>query len=251
VHNRGNSYDGGAPASTRVQHQRSGCRHVQHDELPGRVQREPDDARSLYALLTGRVTSITGTARLDAETGKYVYLGDTEQKARQFSIAAYASDSWRVTPTLTLNAGLRWDVQLPFVPVTQTYSTIHAGGPVRHLGHRFRSRRPRLQLFQPGNVGGKAQPQYYPFTCRHQGLQHNYDEHRLQRRLRVASERAGAASSARSSAAPIRPRIRAGYSMTYNVERFDRFTGIAGANPGGTTSPATRNATTLLPGVPG
>lgn len=37
--------------------------------------------------------------------------------------------------------------------------------------------------------------------------------------------------------------LRAGYSMTYNAERFDRFTGSVGSNPGGTIS-ANRNATT-------
>ena len=33
------------------------------------------DARELYGLLTGRVTSVTGQAALDAETGKYVAFG--------------------------------------------------------------------------------------------------------------------------------------------------------------------------------
>ena len=74
-------------------------------------------------LLTGRVTAVTGTARLDAATGKYVYLGDLAQKSKGYAIGAYASDSWRASSTLTLNGGLRWDVQLPFTPVSQTYST--------------------------------------------------------------------------------------------------------------------------------
>src|SRR5690606_16859788 len=90
--------------------------------FPGASNATLNSARSLYGLMTGRVTSINSTARLSAETGKYVYNGDLTQKARQFSFAMYASDSWRVTPTLTVNAGLRWDVQLPFVPVTATYS---------------------------------------------------------------------------------------------------------------------------------
>ncbi|MGE3344106.1 MAG: carboxypeptidase regulatory-like domain-containing protein, partial [Vicinamibacterales bacterium] len=91
--------------------------------FPGASTAQLNDARALYAILTGRVNAINGTARLDAATGKYVYLGDLTQKAKQYAFAAYASDSWRVTPTLTLTGGLRWDVQLPFTAVTPTFST--------------------------------------------------------------------------------------------------------------------------------
>ena len=38
----------------------------------------------------------------------------------------FAQDSWRVTPTLTLNGGLRWDVQMPFSPVNDIMSSVDA-----------------------------------------------------------------------------------------------------------------------------
>ena len=92
--------------------------------FPGASTANLTEARSIYALLTGRVTAVTGTARLDAATGKYVYLGDLLQKSRhELASTLYAQDSWRVTPTLTVNDGLRWDVQLPFTPLTNTWST--------------------------------------------------------------------------------------------------------------------------------
>ena len=81
------------------------------------------EARNIYAILTGRITGVNGTARLDANTGKYVYLGNLYQASRMDSADLYAQDSWRITPALTLNYGLRWDVQLPFTPVTNTWST--------------------------------------------------------------------------------------------------------------------------------
>jgi outer membrane receptor protein involved in Fe transport len=127
--------------------------------FPGASNAQLNNARSLYGLLTGRVTSIPATARLSAATGKYVYNGELEQKARQFSYAMYASDSWRVTPTLTVNAGLRWDVQLPFTPVTQTYSTTSLEDLCGISGVGSGPDGRQCNLFQPGNENGKAQPQ--------------------------------------------------------------------------------------------
>src|SRR5690606_22256483 len=40
--------------------------------FPGASTDALNNARSLYGLLTGRVTAVNGTARLDADTGKYV-----------------------------------------------------------------------------------------------------------------------------------------------------------------------------------
>ena len=90
--------------------------------FPGATAAQLTEARNLYALLTGRVTSIAGTARLDSATGKYVYNGDLARKSRQNSFSAFVQDQWRATPTLTLNAGLRWDLHLPFTPADNTWS---------------------------------------------------------------------------------------------------------------------------------
>jgi len=210
--------------------------------FPGASTGNLNDARSLYALLTGRVSQITGTARLDSATGKYVYLGDSENKARQFSYAMYASDSWRVTPTLTLNGGLRWDVQLPFTPVSSTYSTIKLEDLCGISGIGSGPDGRACNLFQPGNVSGKAQPQYYPFEKGTKAYNINYAN--IGYNLGVAwrpNVQDGILRTILGS--PEQATFRAGYSLTYNQERFDRFTANAGSNPGGTTS-ATRNATT-------
>ena len=84
VHNRTNSYDV-VPAVTLGFNTTfdPAARHVQHDELPRRIHGEPDGgAQSLRELLTGRVSGMGNTARLDAATGNYVYLGDA-RAARQ------------------------------------------------------------------------------------------------------------------------------------------------------------------------
>ena len=50
--------------------------------FPGASATQLTAASNLYALLTGRVTQIGGNARLDAGTGKYVYVGPGLQEGR-------------------------------------------------------------------------------------------------------------------------------------------------------------------------
>ncbi len=90
--------------------------------FPGSSATDRNNARSLYALLTGRVTSIAGTGYLDGSTGKYVYLGDSTELAHQREMGFFVSDSWRVRPDLTVNAGIRYELQMPFVPLNSRYS---------------------------------------------------------------------------------------------------------------------------------
>lgn len=210
--------------------------------FPGATTGNLTDARNLYALLTGRVTSINGTARLDASTGKYVYLGDLTQKAKAFAAAAYLSDSWRVTPTLTINAGLRWDVQLPFVPVTPTFSTTTMEDMCGISGLGAGPDGRACNLFQPGTVTGKAVPTYIKYNPGDEAYRTNWKN--LGYNVGFAwrpNVQNGFLRTILGS--PEQATVRGGYSMTYNVERFDRFTVNAGSNPGGTTS-ANRNATT-------
>jgi hypothetical protein len=217
--------------------------------FPGASTAVLNNARSLYGLLTGRVTSIAGTARLNAETGKYVYNGELEQKARQFSFAAYASDSWRLSQTLTVNAGVRWDVQLPFVPVTATYSAPQLEDLCGISGIGSGPDGRACNLFQPGSVSGKAQPVYNAFTPGMKAYNTNYTN--IGYNLGFAwrpNVQDGWLRAVLGN--PDQATIRAGYSLTYNQERMDRFTGSLGANPGGTTN-ATRSNTAFCLVCPG
>ncbi len=105
------------------------------------------DARDLYALLTGRVFSITGQAALDAGTGQYVPFGNRRRAGKMDEYSLFAQDSWRVTPTLTLNGGLRWDVQMPFKPVNDIMSSVSYAAACGVSG--VRARWP-LQLLRAG-----------------------------------------------------------------------------------------------------
>jgi len=80
-------------------------------------------ARSMYGVLVGSITSLGGSAYLSDETNKYAFNGDAVNRGHYMEFGSFISDSWRVRPGLTLNYGLRWELQMPFVPGNDVYST--------------------------------------------------------------------------------------------------------------------------------
>ena len=206
------------------------------------------EARSLYALLTGRVTNIGGTARLSAASGEYVYLGDLNQKSRFDSMGLFAQDSWRVTPTLTLNGGARWEVIFPFQALTNTWSQSTMADLCGPSGIGSGPEGRQCNLFRPGTLPADAvqQPTYTLYTAGTPGYNTDY---------KSVSPNFGAAWRPNVQTGwlrtilgdPEQATVRAGYSMSFNRERVDRFTDVYGTNPGGTT-PATRStAQTAFP----
>src|SRR5262249_48986959 len=71
--------------------------------FPGASATDLNNARSLYAILTGRVTAINANARLDEESGQFVYLGNAFERSHQKEFGLFAQDSWRFSPNLTVN----------------------------------------------------------------------------------------------------------------------------------------------------
>jgi len=122
--------------------------------FPGASSTNLGDARNIYAVLTGRVNSIGATAYLDEVTNKYQYLGAEVRRARMREWGFFASDSWRVRPSLTLTYGLRWELQRPFRTINGVYSTATVADMwgVSGVGN----------LFKPGTLAGKT-PQFVQF----------------------------------------------------------------------------------------
>ena len=112
------------------------------------------DAANLYAVLTGRVSQFTRSLSLDEKSHKYV-AGPQVDRNRQREFALFFQDNWRTTPKLTLNYGLRWDVQLPFVNQNGTYSQVGLEGlyGISGVGN----------LFKPGTLTGIT-PKFLPVT---------------------------------------------------------------------------------------
>ena len=79
-------------------------------------------AQQLYSILTGRITAITGQGALNEDTGKYVYMGESLQRARLRDYGLFIQDNWRIKPNLSLNLGLRYEIQSPFEALNDSYS---------------------------------------------------------------------------------------------------------------------------------
>ena len=122
--------------------------------FPGASSTDITNAKNLYALLTGRVTTITANAYTSETTGKYTYLGDSIQRTRQRTAGFFAQDSWRFRPNLTINAGVRWELQFPFTAQNNNYTQSTYAGlwGVSGVGN----------LFKPGTLTGSV-TQFTPF----------------------------------------------------------------------------------------
>jgi hypothetical protein len=114
--------------------------------LPGANATDIARARGIYATLIGSVTSLSGFAAL-SESGQYSFQGTRVQRARLQEYGYFAADTWRVKQNLTLNFGLRWELQSPLVARNNVYANapIESIWGVSGVGN----------LFKPGTLTGK------------------------------------------------------------------------------------------------
>ncbi|HWP99121.1 MAG TPA: carboxypeptidase regulatory-like domain-containing protein [Vicinamibacterales bacterium] len=106
------------------------------------------NALALYALLTGRISAISGVHNVDERTHRYGPNPVVRREAQNVG-GVYFQDAWRLTPELTLNYGLRWEFTGPAHNTNGIYTS-----PAREhlLG-------PSRALFRPGTLDGVPDPQ--------------------------------------------------------------------------------------------
>lgn len=195
--------------------------------FPGASTAQITAARQMYALLTGRVSSINGDARL--EGGQYVYMGNSRQEARMRELDFFIQDSWRWKPNFTVNAGLRYGLQFPFAPLNNSYSTATLDSVCGTSGVNANGDgATACNLFQPGNIVNVT-PEYINFG---EGASaYNVDYNNFAPSLGFAwvlPNRDGVLGALLGDDAV----LRGGYALSYSRAGMNDFTGAYDDNPG-------------------
>ncbi len=125
-------------------------------------------------MLTGRVGGVTGQAALDPETNKYVAFAPRRREGNINMYSLFAQDSWRTTPTLTINAGLRWDLQMPFTAANDTMSAATMASVCGVSGLGDGGTYSKCNFAQPGASGG-AVPEYVQLTSGTKGYETDWN----------------------------------------------------------------------------
>ena len=115
--------------------------------IPGLRTADQTNVQALYALLTGRLSSITGVRNIDETTKQYGFNQITRREANRVG-GVYAQDSFRWRPNLTLNYGLRWEM----TGAASNSNEIYAAPTLADL------QGPSSAPFQPGVLTGVANP---------------------------------------------------------------------------------------------
>lgn len=202
--------------------------------FPGSTAAQRSEAAALYAQLTGRVTQITRTASLDPKTKQFAYQPFRDINYQR-ELGLYAQDSWRARPSLTLNYGVRWEID--FVPynsngvyTTAGYESVFG---VSGVGN----------LFKPGTFANTALPQFQLVTPDAKPYETSWRDFAPSFGLAWTVPTLDNKWLKRAFGDGGQTVVRGGYSIAYVREGFNTFHNMWGANEGPTLT-LTTNSTT-------
>jgi hypothetical protein len=117
--------------------------------LPGIVNTELTNVGALYNLLTGRVAAANFTRVVNPDTLRYDGVQEQNYTWTNSQMGGlYAQDRWRIRRSLTLNYGLRWEVQGP----------MKDGKSITAVPDLASLYGPSTRLFAPGSLSGNNNP---------------------------------------------------------------------------------------------
>ena len=187
--------------------------------FPGASAANITTAQNLYAFLTGRVTPDRAVTPALDSSGKYTYLGTGEQLGHLTEMAGFVQDQWRWKQNLTLNAGVRYDLQLPFVSENDSYTFADMAsicGVSGTSGDRLLQRVPGRQPARHAHGVPAVQGRHAVVQPRHE---------QLRAQLRRGVDAAGAAGLPRSTIMGEGDFVvRAGYLRSFSRPAIGDFT---------------------------
>jgi hypothetical protein len=182
------------------------------------------DAQNLYALLTGRIATVTSAVNVDARTHQFVPFNPVQLREAMTSFGMYFADSWRLSRSLTLNYGLRWDFQGDNENPNNIYTSptvLDLFGPSGSAGGNAPN------LFRPGSLNGLSNP-----AILQRSKAYNHDYVNPAPHIGVAWNPKFKSGLLARLAGDGKTVIRGGYSLSYYSEGLLNFTDLAGSNPG-------------------
>jgi hypothetical protein len=215
--------------------------------FPGASSGELSDARELYALLTGRVGTISAPIALDPDSNQYVALGPISRAGGLSVISGFAQDTWRVSPTVTLTGGLRYDLQLPFSPSNSIMSRVTMEDMCGPSGLGDGGTYGKCNFLSPGASGGVV-PEFKQLTEGTNG--YDTDWNNLAPTIGIAWRPNVQSGWLRALLGdPEQATFRGGYSVAYERHGLSQFIGRYDGNPG-TSISLVREAEGSYPLVP-
>ena len=192
--------------------------------FPGASANQLIAAQNLYGLLTGRVSGVTADARLSGT--QYTYEGPGKQQGALQEMAGYIQDQWRLKPNLTLNGGLRYDLQFPF----QASNSIYTFGDLTNIcGVSGVASSNQCNLFQPNRTpGGPTVFQQYKAGVN----SFNTDYNNVGPSVGLAWTPQARPGFLGTLMGPDDFVVRAGYARSFTRPAIGDYTAIFSANPG-------------------
>ena len=199
--------------------------------FPGASNTQITAARNLYAVLTGRLSSIAGNARLNEDTNEYEYLGLGTQRGRmrEFGLFVAGQLAGALEPDGQRRAALR--AAAAFLRAQQLYATatVEDVWGVSGVGN----------LFMPGVMTGKK-PTFTGYGKGEPAYDTDYNNFAPTLGLAWAPGPRGGLIGRLLGRQDGDSVFRAGYSLAYNRPGMSDFSDVFGVNPG-ITLDATRN----------